>query len=164
MHDIAQKQIFLKNYQSWIRIRIWWWNIRIWQKGPDPTGSGSATLPTRTDTYWMHCEVNRGLYVYRSKNHFSLCPWYITSPFFIPFQPSHLLPTWKLSLVRQSHELKVTGTVFGVLVTESELFILVLRTKREIEPLFVTGSCRAGPSRAADWLGQGGGKKGTFGT
>ncbi len=34
------------NYQSWIRIRIWWWSFRIRQKGPDPTGSGfgSATL------------------------------------------------------------------------------------------------------------------------
>ncbi len=35
----AQKQIyryFFKNYQSWIRIRIWWWNFQIRQKGPDP--------------------------------------------------------------------------------------------------------------------------------
>ncbi len=45
MIDIAQKHIFFKNYQSWIWIRIWWWNFRIRQKGPDPTGSGSATLP-----------------------------------------------------------------------------------------------------------------------
>ncbi len=49
MHNIAQKQIFFFNYQSWIRIRIWrrTFRIRIRQKGPDPTGSGlgSTTLP-----------------------------------------------------------------------------------------------------------------------
>jgi hypothetical protein len=50
MHDIAQKQIFFLNYQSWIRIQIWWWTFRIRQKGPDPakgpdpSGFGSATL------------------------------------------------------------------------------------------------------------------------
>ncbi len=35
---------YASRIQSWIRIRIWWWNFRIRQKGPDPTGSGSATL------------------------------------------------------------------------------------------------------------------------
>jgi hypothetical protein len=51
MHDIAQKQIFFKNYQSW---------IRIWQKGPDPTGSGSATLLVRDHKYLI---IRAELYV-----------------------------------------------------------------------------------------------------
>ncbi len=62
MQDIAQKQIFFfLNYHSWIRIRIWWWNFRIRQKFPDPTGSGSATLLC---PHWTPCKDTWGTLSY----------------------------------------------------------------------------------------------------
>jgi hypothetical protein len=52
----TETDLFFKNYQ--IQIRIWWWNFRIWirQKGPDPTGSGSATLVENNKCFFFVLE------------------------------------------------------------------------------------------------------------